>query len=534
MKENIKSIIKSSFYQLLIIYSLLVFLVSLNIFYKYTLHFEIFALILAILGISIISKNENKDIKISKTMHYLIFVLAVFFIFLFRFIPYINNTIPIGYDSGLYKYGIEKGLENKDLWILSGGMEPGFLYLMEIFKFFFSIDFILRYLFIISCIILGIAVYFVTSQYFNKNIALISIFIYSVSLVQLITFTYMYYKNIIGLSLALFAIYFLKKSEKNNYFVILFIILASSVGWIHRPTFYIFGLSYFVYAFCTPYKKSVKLYDFKQLLKNIIYGILIILFALVFYLGDFKTAILIMIEPVLQSFVESGESPGTFIDFFTYQFSSLIYLPFAILGFFVLFKKKQYNLVFFWALITGIIVYFQFFFFNRFIIHLDIALIILASVGFYTIIENKKKLGIALLFIMLVLGFVLCLNKSLSITPLINENEINAISYLSQTPKNSFVLSSDSYYSPWIIGYSNRKTIAPGLFDYNVHNKEQWTLFWTTNNLTEMNSFLNNYKKPLYIFIGQRQRDNIIQFNSSGCFELFYENKENKVYNFVC
>ena len=354
MFQKTKQILQNSFYQLLTIYTILILLISLNLFWKYSLQFQIFAFILSILGITIISKEES-DKPINKKFHYILFSLAIVLIILFRAIPYLNNSIPLGYDAGIYKYGIEKGLQNLDNWILQGGHEPLFLYLMEVLKLLFSTQFILTGLFIGFCVLLGIAIYFVAKEYFNETTGLIALLIYSVSIIQFLTFGYMYYRNIIGLSLALFSIYFLKKSEKNKNFIWLFIIFGGLLGAIHRPTFYIFGLSYLLYSFISPYKN--KNYNFRLLKKNIFYGILILLIAGFFYLGRFRQAVLIILPSVAEGFLQPGESPGTFINFFTYQFSVLTYLPFAIFGFFVLAKRKQYNLIFFWTFIPAIIAF---------------------------------------------------------------------------------------------------------------------------------------------------------------------------------
>ena len=111
-------------------------LIALGFLEKYSLQFHIFAFIIALLGITIIAKkdiDDKEDKTSNKKIHYALFILAILLIIFFRAIPYINNDVPIGYDAGLYKYGIEQGLENLDKWILSGGMEPGFLYLMKPF-----------------------------------------------------------------------------------------------------------------------------------------------------------------------------------------------------------------------------------------------------------------------------------------------------------------------------------------------------------------------------------------------------------------
>lgn len=531
MLTKTKEILKSSFYQLLAVYTFLVLLISLNLFWKYSLQFQIFALIISILGITIITKKDELTKKsFPKWIHYSLFALAILLIILFRTMPYISSSIPLGYDTGIYKYGIEYGLQNLDQWILQGGHEPLFLYLMEPLKLLFSSQFILTGLFIGFCILLGIAIYFVTKEFFNKQTALIALLIYAVSSIQFLTFTYMYYRNIIGLSLALFSIYFLKKSEKNKKFIWLFILFGGLLGAMHRPTFYIFGLSYFFYALISPYKN--KIYNVPLLKNNILWGIGILAIAGLFYTGKFRQAILVVLPWVAEGFVQPGQSPGTFINFFTYQFSVLTYLPFAILGFFILFKRKQFNMIFFWTLITSIIIYFQFFFFNRFIIHLDIGLIILASLGFSVIIENKKKFGVIILIAMFCSSGIILLNEAKNTTPPINENEIQTIQYLQNTQENSFVMATSSIYSPWILGYSNRKTIAPGLFDYNKHNQEEWIIFWTTEEMNQIKQFMNNYEKPLYIFIGEKQKDNLEKFPE--CFKIYHKQENNKIYEYIC
>jgi uncharacterized membrane protein len=93
-------------------------------------------------------------------------------------------------------------------------------------------------------------------------------------------------------------------------------------------------------------------------------------------------------------------------------------------------------------------------------------------------------------------------------------------------------MSTSSTYSPWLLGYSERKTIAPGLFDYNKHSQEQWIVFWTTEDINQIQQFMNVYEKPLYIFIGQKQKDNLVNFPE--CFEVYYNQGNNKIYKYVC
>lgn len=514
----------------MIIYTAIIFLVAIGFLSKYSLQFNLFAIIVGLFGA--FSLKDKKSKEINKKLHYFLLISGLILIFLIRIIPYFFTNIPLGYDPGIYKYGIEKGLENKDKWILEGGMEPGFLYLMQPFKLFFSTDFILKYLFVFFCVLLGFSAYLVAKEYFNEKAALISLFVFAFSLVQFKTFWFLYYKNVIGMSTMLFSLYFLKKYEKKQKKkdLMLFILFAGLTGAIHRPTFYIFGLSYFFYAFISPYEN--KKYNFKLLKKNIIFGVLILLIFFLFYIGDFFSAITSTLPWIARGFVEPGQSPGTFIDFKTYQYSILPYFAMAVLGL-VFSLRRNIKILEIWALLNLVIIIFQFFFFNRFIIMLDLVLILFASLGFF-ILSSKKKIGTLLLIIIIFSSALLSFKEAKSSKPLVDETELEAIIFLSKTPENSFVMSTSSYYSTWIIGYSERKTIAPGLFDYNKHAEKQWINFWTTEDLNEIKKFLNVYKKPLYIFVGKKQKDNLAQFLESNCFNIFYENSNNKIYEYLC
>ena len=502
-----KTILNNTFNQLIIIYTLLVLTISLGFLSKYTLQFHILAVILAIIGITSIKENNS-----NKT-HYYILAFAILAILALRIIPYINNSTPLGYDSGIYKYGIETNY--LDNWILQGAFEPGFLYLMQFLHLFIPTNIILTYVLILFTLALGLVIYKTTEIYSNKTAALISILLYAFSLIQFKTYTYMYYKNIIALTTALLTLYLIKKDNK------LFILTAVLTGIIHRPTFYILGLSYLVF--------TITKLKTKELKKYFLAGIIILVLTSLFYLGKFQNQILMMFDPVLQGFTQPGESPGTFIDFNTYLYSTLAYLPLAILGFIHFIKKKEYNLITIWALLAFIIVYFQFFFFNRFIIMLDIALIILAAIGFTQI---KIKYIAIITILLIVSAGIITTKEALNSPPLITNEELQAIQYLQTTEDNAYVMSTNSLYSPYVLGYSTRKTIAPGLFDYNQHNKEQWITFWTTNDLEQVKSFLNVYQKPLYIFIGSKQQDNLQQYNE--CFNLEYNQNNNKVYQYTC
>ena len=365
-------------------------------------------------------------------------------------------------------------------------------------------------------------------EYFGNRAALISLILFGVSIVQFKVFTYMYYKNIIGLSLMLFSLYILKKLE-NKYgkekiaYLISFVLFAAILGAIHRPTFYIFGLSYFFYSFISPLKKG---YDYTMMLSNVIVGILIVSIALTFYLNGFMLAITQVLPYVEKSFVSPGESPGTFISFFSYQFLVLAYIPFAVIGFFILLKKRKLDILSLWIIINIIIVYFQFFFFNRFIIHLDIALIIVSGIGMSVFIDNKKKTGVFIVVLIMISLFILSYRESSNSRAGISDSELENIKEINAyTEENASIMVLSREYSPWVLGYTNRTIIAPGLFDANKWSEEEWNKFWDSNNSEETKEMISVYSKPLYMFSGTKK------FNNP-CFDLLLDNK--MLYKYWC
>src|SRR3989344_876475 len=110
-----QDILKNTFWQLLFLYAIIIFIVSLGLLSKYVLHFEIFALIIAILGSFVIV--EKKKEEVNKTFLLTLIFTGAFLTIFFRVIPYLNNDIPLGYDAGIYRYAISHGLENLDYWI---------------------------------------------------------------------------------------------------------------------------------------------------------------------------------------------------------------------------------------------------------------------------------------------------------------------------------------------------------------------------------------------------------------------------------
>ena len=128
--------IKNTFTQLITLYTIVIILILINILGKFSIQLNIASFIIALTAIPIIKKT-NLNLPT-----YLIAIPIVLTLAL-RLIPYLNNTIPLGYDAGIYKYGIEtfQGINSTE-WA-KGTFTPIFIYLTTILRTFFTTDTIL-------------------------------------------------------------------------------------------------------------------------------------------------------------------------------------------------------------------------------------------------------------------------------------------------------------------------------------------------------------------------------------------------------
>ena len=288
--------------------------------------------------------------------------------------------------------------------------------------------------------------------------------------------------------------------------------MYAALGIYHRPEFLLFSLILIPYFI-------------KDRSKGIIYATLgAAILILPFWLERFMIN-LEMISGVGQTLISSlqGESigGGTFFGPEEYKWFSLAYLPFGLIGTLYLLVQKKWNAVLFYLLINGVIVVFKLFFYNRLIISLDIVLIILASAGiYYAFLQSKdmpRYVTVAAVCLLVFASGIITLESAYTSKPLINERQLDAIGWISSnTPPDSYVLAT-SYDAPWVLGWSNRKVLAPGMFEWDNSGKEKWLKFLATNDSSEAGDFLKKHDAKVYIFYSFNKFNwmNLEKFNNA-------------------
>jgi hypothetical protein len=174
------------------------------------------------------------------------------------------------------------------------------------------------------------------------------------------------------------------------------------------------------------------------------------------------------------------------------------------------------------------------FFFNRFIIHLDVAILLLAGAGFYYLIKYSKTPGLLILVFLLAASSYASFEVSSDSEPWIDKEEVHHISLISGIEEDSYAMTIDAIYSPWVLGYSGKPTIAPGVFEWDKWNYSEWKRFWNSSDSNEVSEMLKIYGKPIYIYVGEKIQylDNG-KFNGS-CFTSYVNRDGIKIYRFDC
>jgi hypothetical protein len=209
---------------------------------------------------------------------------------------------------------------------------------------------------------------------------------------------------------------------------------------------------------------------------------------------------------------------GAFMDLFTYEFASLAYLPFALMGVFILMRARKFNFALTWWLVSAVIVYFKLVFYNRFIVYLDIMMIVLAGVAAAQMLtEHRKTTYVLMALVLISMGSIIVPAATKQSHHHISPEEYVFISGIPEiTEANSSIISNMVEDAPLLVAYSNRTVIAPGLFGQGKWTLTQWTRYWTADSFGRVDDLMDQYERPLYIYLGEKsQRGDIGKFNST-------------------
>ncbi len=438
------------------------------------------------------------------------FALAVFVILFYVFsrlwmiVKY--GDAAFGYDFGIYRHYVGQYFDRLgDPTVVPFGWS-NFSNVLRLLGS--SVDQILfGWYFLFSVLILA-ALYSVVKNHFNAKTAIISIALFAASITQFEFYQWYFYRNFLALFFVLLAFLFI---YYQSYFLILPLVF---IGIVHPLSLIPLGLSLFVYLFVCEREKRKFL-----LISGAVSLVLILLLnwrELRIYL-PFFTEYFGSARKVAES--GHGEFNGLFINTKFYLSAAILYWPVGTIGFILLFKK--YKLFAIFLAVNIILMSVGFVLHQRFFVFLDLAIIIFASAALSvethcnaSLHPWRRRLTPYFVAVFCVLLFVLSSWHIVHKKPLITQAEMNSIQTLSHLPDGEYALAISSNYAPWLLGYANKKIIAPGMFEYDKFSREEWQKFWFSNDASVRYSLLARYNSsPIYLFLGDRGLSFISQIN---------------------
>jgi len=498
MKEKIVGIIDLSYLHLALIFAILVLLTKLNIV-TLPINYLLFVCILPLFAIpALLAPGLLEPGKVKGTLP----ILVAIFLFALstRLLPYVHSPVPLGYDPGFYKYTMElyasalpqipeaelaswvKEMYPQGLFVLSDTMHV--ITSAAVFPF-------MNHLLPFLGAFLVFPMFMVTRSLFGWRAGLIAAVLYTVSYAQYSAFAMFYFKNLLGLVFLLFSIYALEK-EKYGLMAVMF----GALGIFHRPEFLLFALILIPY-FAVHRRKGIVFAVLGA-------AVLIIPFWLPRWEANWAVLSGVVGTAVTNIQTGAGLGGGTFLGLNTYTMVSLAYLPFAVMGAVYLAIKRNWNSIFLYSVISFIIVLFRLFFFKRFIIPLDIAVVILAAVGVdNTLLCRKgtwKIASVAAIILLVVASGFPTVTAANSARPLISEQQLGAVEWIKENAEDDAYVLATSNDAPWVLGWSGRRVIAPGLFQWDIHSKAEWMNFFKTKDPEAAKDFLDVYDVPIYIY----------------------------------
>ena len=404
-----------------------------------------------------------------------------------RLLPLSRSALPLGYDAGFYKYTMElyqnalPGIPETELatWVRQM-YEQGLFVLsdaMHVLAGTSATD-LITYLFPLLGAFLVLPLFIVARALFGNRVGILASFLYAFSYTQYAAFDLLYFKNVIGLILLLLAIYALEKKKDG-----LMALMFAALGIFHRPEFLLFALILAVYFVMHRRREIV--------------------------LAVLGTAALIAPFWVPRwglywAAISGGIGGGTLFGFDTYTFVAMAYLPFAAIGAVYLAINKKLNSMLIYFAITCAIVVFHLFFFNRFIIMLDLAAVVLAAVGIERGLLRKggSSMPAAVTIVLLVLAAsaLPTFARANDVRPRIDDQQLHAVEWIrDHAESNAYVLATSSD-APWVLGWSQRRVIAPGLFEWYIQSEDEWFTFFESKDPEVARRFVAAYDGPVYVY----------------------------------
>jgi hypothetical protein len=438
-----------------------------------------------------------------------------------RLLLFAYNRVPLGFDSGIYR-----GLQDAWAAALPGipsfaegshesQQEPGLFLLTDVLHLSgWSTDATLWGLLIGLQVLMALGLWLLARDLGGPLAGLWALLLFAVSSTQLTAFWHVYYKQVLALTLLLYLLWLWRRQSW------LVVPIGALLAGTHNMTLLLVGLvllTDFLWPSTAAAGNFERPRDYLSPPKRfqLVAGALILALGLTLYtaspapLTDYVSA-----NPITAAqgvgLGGDGQSATAFLlDVGAYLRLAALIVPFALVTALTRLgdaSARPVILMAVWAvalLAAGIT------FSERYVIALDLALIVLAApaLATATALLWPRWIGRTALAAGAGVGIAAFLLTFSERGPLIPQEQLAAIEDArAVVPTDAYFMATHISYSAWVFGYGERDTIAPGLFQHDRWAADEWPAMWDPPTPEARYALLDRYDRPLYIHIGANQR----------------------------
>jgi len=445
-------------------------------------------------------KIMAKIVKRMKTCKWFspLLVLVVALLVFIRSLPYfLHGSFGFGYDTGIYKKIFEdmttfSSIFGSQIYIL-----PSFLaYLFNLLHL--PTDWLLYYGYILFSVLTAWPLYLLTKEFFGKIAGLIAVAIFAISYVQVFASEFYLFKEMLGAIFMLFGfLYYVKRS---NWFYLFAVLLALT----QLPQFLVLAVGVGLSAIVN-FKK-----DWEFNLRGLAIMIMAGLFLAFFTPQHLITAWDTVMGALNRSEGFNPHQSGSFISLMEFIYREWLLFILGVVGFIIALKKKGSLSLQVAVIFLMVVVFFRLFFESRYLIEMSLVLIPYASyllaIGYSALVKKFKRVkNILIGAFVLVLVFATTYHY-LTTYPCLNKEEQWALQILIDRSDSNYVMATNSYYAPWLYGFSGKTTLAPGIF-ISPWDIRKWTVYMEGSAVDQASALIkiaNQYGK-YYVMEGTRQ-----------------------------
>lgn len=456
------------------------------------------------------------------------FLISSFvFLLITRLMPFIRfGEAPLGYDTGFYVWEFARS------GFSMGTNRTFYLILAPLYQLGMSPTAIIHFINILAQVLIAGSIYFLLRSMkiaSRSKLAVIGVFLFSVSIIQFDAYWWMLPRQMFATGFLFITIALLSR------YPFLAILTASAGIFIHVLPFAMFAVALVVYLIIqlvwSYWQKKV--FDRKTIV-SLAVAVGISLIILLFKRDEMISLVNYAIShnglATSLPFWLVSAAKGAFINISTFYYFNLIILPFVFFGLMrpliwgkETLKQQPILIALLYIIFIGLFLLslFPVLRQNRFIILLDFFFIIFAVPPILLLVSEflKSKIGKVLLIIFVIIfgiriGVIVWAQQ-----PQLYNNELREIKALATlTEPKAKIMTTNSLYTPWVKGYSERLVFGPGLEQELVDwDFQTWMNFWNGGSDEQRLQLLTEAPGPLYIFIGKNE-------NKSMSYQQFIRN----------